>query len=188
MAVLARPLGVRASQGGDPGLYRRRPRALGEREAGLRKHLESSCRWGASQAVVTPVRLECGGSELDSPFLWREGRETAAVSAAVRRKQRQAGAGTRSAQGQRPWGCGHGPGRKRDGHRTARGEAAAIPAGVLGGSVWDGGPGGMPRWEQALTVRTVQVGSGAGPRRQAPVPDDWLCLFSKVEVTQGLCG
>ncbi|CAI9165742.1 unnamed protein product [Rangifer tarandus platyrhynchus] len=35
----------------------------------------------------------------------------------------------------------------------------------------------MPRWEQALTGRRVRVGSGAGPRRQAPVRDDWLCFI-----------
>lgn len=97
-------------------------RGPSEREAGLREALESSCRWGASQVVGTALRLECGGTELDLPFLWGgAGKHSGSKCRSQEKELRRAGAGTRGVQMQRPWGCGHGPGRKRP-----HGEAAVL--------------------------------------------------------------
>lgn len=181
MAVLARPLrcggvseGILASTGGAP-------RTLGEREAGLRKRLESSCSWGASQGV----------KELDSPFLWRGCRETAAVSAAARRKHSGLGWARGVFRGKGPGAADTGQeGRETDTERP-RGEAVIL-AGLLGGSVWDGGPGG-----HAQVGAGPDWAEGSGRGAQAPTPDvrqsslsvmTGSVLFSKVEVTRGLCG
>ena len=92
------------------------------------------------------MRLALGGKELDSPFLWRGGRETAAVRAAAKRKHSGLGRARGVFRVKGPGAADTGQeGRETDTERPVerlQRSQQASSVGVCGTEAWGACPGG----------------------------------------------